>query len=600
MASRVHIQCADCGEKSQERHRNRILTVVSSANSGRPQIEWKHARRHALGWLASRVVAPLVATCALLLSGVCGAETLRVTTWNLGFEAETESAARRVEGAADELRTLDPDVILLQRVTDWHICAQLVEALKPLEYNVLICSAFDRESLLLPARPQVAILSKQKAYFTWADSSLSHNQLEHSDGIVFAAIRSDSRCLGFFSALFIDRAPGQESAERLLAEIKSISQWETNQVQTFIIGASFDPVSPQSAKGLHEVTLALEHAGLVDASERLLDDALATHRMSRAGTGAVADCLFAGPMGFPSNTHITTSRGSEHYPVTCDIELDPDKVTTALDIRAEERREKQAQADTALRKVAYAIGATLIVGAAILARRRRAAKKKPRVTPPERNRLPVRVLPNKTPSQLRPVIFAQLPPATSSSKLPTSPEAPRPVLRVQPSSLRPPKPASESEPIQSRPTKDEPERATHAENPPYAPKAVLGEDSVDSAAINDPAVREGIIKELSGWLKRKFVRRLVTDRSQLIEAQQIATRMANTLDGRLARIEAQIQQQNQAYVRRIEELNQQLAAAREENRELIRERIAQVKAEMEASRVRLLAEANLDNTSFRL
>ena len=80
----------------------------------------------------------------------------------------------------------------------------------------------------------------------------------------------------------------------------------------------------------------------------------------------------------------------------------------------------------------------------------------------------------------------------------------------------------------------------------------------------------------------------------------MAARKAPTLDTRLARIEAQIQQQNQAYIQRIEELNRELAAAREENRELIRERIAQVKAEMEAARARVLAEANLDNTSLRL
>jgi hypothetical protein len=113
-------------------------------------------------------------------------------------------------------------------------------------------------------------------------------------------------------------------------------------------------------------------------------------------------------------------------------------------------------------------------------------------------------------------------------------------------------------------------------------------------------VRQGVITELSGWLKQKLVNRLVTDRAQMLEAQQLATRMATTLDQRLARIEEQIQKQNQAYTRRIEELNQELAAAREENRELIRERIAQVRAEMEAARARALAEADLDNTKYRM
>lgn len=120
------------------------------------------------------------------------------------------------------------------------------------------------------------------------------------------------------------------------------------------------------------------------------------------------------------------------------------------------------------------------------------------------------------------------------------------------------------------------------------------------AKDEDNPLHRGLIRELSAWLKHKLVRKLVADRAQLLEAQRMATHMATTLDDRLARIEAQIQNQNQAYIRRIEELNQELAAAREENRELIRERIAQVKAEMEAARVRVLAEANLDSNSFRL
>ena len=128
------------------------------------------------------------------------------------------------------------------------------------------------------------------------------------------------------------------------------------------------------------------------------------------------------------------------------------------------------------------------------------------------------------------------------------------------------------------------------------------QDSADPSASIPPdtEVRQGVIRELSRWLKHKLVHKLVSDRAELMQAQQVATHLAHTLDDRLGRIEAQIQQQNQAYVRRIEELNQELAAAREENRELIRERIAQVKAEMEAARARALAEANLDNTSFRL
>ena len=52
---------------------------------------------------------------------------------------------------------------------------------------------------------------------------------------------------------------------------------------------------------------------------------------------------------------------------------------------------------------------------------------------------------------------------------------------------------------------------------------------------------------------------------------------------RLARIEAQVKLQTQAYVYRIQELTRELQAAREENRELIKVRIAQVKMENSGS-----------------
>ena len=104
-------------------------------------------------------------------------------------------------------------------------------------------------------------------------------------------------------------------------------------------------------------------------------------------------------------------------------------------------------------------------------------------------------------------------------------------------------------------------------------------------------VEQGLIPHLREWLKRKLLRRLLADRTKLLDNQQTATLKALAVDERLARIETQIREQNQAYERRIEELNQELLAAKEENRELIRAKISQVKAEMEAVRARMLAQA---------
>jgi hypothetical protein len=104
------------------------------------------------------------------------------------------------------------------------------------------------------------------------------------------------------------------------------------------------------------------------------------------------------------------------------------------------------------------------------------------------------------------------------------------------------------------------------------------------------ATRSGLAAHLREWLKQKFVRRLIADRASLLESHQTASAKAVAIDERLARIESQIQQQTQAYERRIEELTHELLAAKDENRDLIRARIHQVKTEMEAARARLLGQ----------
>jgi hypothetical protein len=109
-------------------------------------------------------------------------------------------------------------------------------------------------------------------------------------------------------------------------------------------------------------------------------------------------------------------------------------------------------------------------------------------------------------------------------------------------------------------------------------------------------IRSGLLPYLRHWLKQKLVRKLVADRAQLLATQHAATLKALEVEERLTRIEQQIQRQNYAYQQRIEALTRELITTREENRELIRARIAQVKVEMEAARVRMMAQAEADAT----
>jgi hypothetical protein len=86
---------------------------------------------------------------ALSIAGYSGAQTVRCTTWNLQWfpngsakEASTEQQNQRIKEAADVLRPIHPDIILLQEVRDYDACARLGEAIAPGIYHVAVCSAF--------------------------------------------------------------------------------------------------------------------------------------------------------------------------------------------------------------------------------------------------------------------------------------------------------------------------------------------------------------------------------------------------------------------------------------------------------------------------
>src|SRR5215510_335359 len=109
----------------------------------------------------------IAALLALSISEYSGAQTVRCTTWNLewfpnGSAKETPAAQqeKRIKEAADVLRPTNPDILLLQEVRDYDVCARLGEAIAPGVYHVAICSAFKEPFQRGLTKQQVAILSK--------------------------------------------------------------------------------------------------------------------------------------------------------------------------------------------------------------------------------------------------------------------------------------------------------------------------------------------------------------------------------------------------------------------------------------------------------
>jgi hypothetical protein len=100
------------------------------------------------------------------------ASRIRITTWNLEWfpngsakEASAEQQNRRIKEAADVLRPINPDIVLLQEVRDYDACARLGEAIAPEIYHVAICSAFREPFQSGLGRQQVAILSKYQVRY---------------------------------------------------------------------------------------------------------------------------------------------------------------------------------------------------------------------------------------------------------------------------------------------------------------------------------------------------------------------------------------------------------------------------------------------------
>ena len=101
--------------------------------------------------LVNRVLVALLASFVVpsALSQSAESTSIRITTWNLEWfpngsahDATPEKQAQRIAAAADVLRPINPDIILLQEVRDYEACARLGEAIAPETYHVAICSAF--------------------------------------------------------------------------------------------------------------------------------------------------------------------------------------------------------------------------------------------------------------------------------------------------------------------------------------------------------------------------------------------------------------------------------------------------------------------------
>jgi hypothetical protein len=101
--------------------------------------------------------------------------------------------AQRIEAAANVLKRLNPDILLLQEMRDYDACARLGEAIRPGAYQVAICSAFKG------AKQQEAIVARIPAQAAWSESWKSMEGIDPPRGFAFAWFKIGNADVGVYS-----------------------------------------------------------------------------------------------------------------------------------------------------------------------------------------------------------------------------------------------------------------------------------------------------------------------------------------------------------------------------------------------------------------
>jgi endonuclease/exonuclease/phosphatase family metal-dependent hydrolase len=181
---------------------------------------------------------------------------IRITTWNLEWfpngspkRIPTEEQAKRIAAAADVLRPLDSDILLLQEVRDYDACARLAEAIRPHTYQVAICSAFKG------GQQQVAILGKEPAQAAWAEPWKLMEGVDPPRGFAFAWFKIGNENIGVYSVHLKSNLimHGNEEAEtaknirkrevatfQLLNHLRDIIATAIPSIKAVIIGGDFN------------------------------------------------------------------------------------------------------------------------------------------------------------------------------------------------------------------------------------------------------------------------------------------------------------------------------------------------------------------------
>jgi endonuclease/exonuclease/phosphatase family metal-dependent hydrolase len=253
----------------------------------------------------------LVAVLVLFVVGSALGQSparFRITTWNLEWfpngsphDATPEKQAQRIQAAADVLKKLNPDILLLQEVRDYDACARLGDAIQPGAYQVAICSAFKG------GKQQEAIVAKIPAQAAWSEPWKSMEGIDPPRGFAFAWFKIGSVDIGVYSLHLksnlvthgnaeIETAQNirkrEVSIQQLLTHIHDVIGTVIPSIKGLIVGGDFNTNHDQAMFAAEKTLDTLSSAAYQSVFEGIAFEQRITHPGSHGFPDATFDYLF--------------------------------------------------------------------------------------------------------------------------------------------------------------------------------------------------------------------------------------------------------------------------------------------------------------------
>lgn len=277
---------------------------------------------------------PKFACClGLLLLGLTGlpvrlpaAEPVRIVSWNL--KSLSQAADRnapldaRLNSAALALRKLEPDVILLQEVPDWKTAADLASRIDP-RFGVRICSAYER-AVGGRSPHQMAVLSHFRGSITFHEAWQGVPG-DEGYGYAFAMLDVHGRRVGFASLVLPDAAATDESAGRLMAagqffaKLAEIRSWRDNPPAAFFFSGTLSAGSEVSDAVLQRARTE----GFINAFLNLPGESRVTLRARDGRPALPVDHIMGEGGGYSAPAQLTSTIVSDHSILS--VDWDPDR-----------------------------------------------------------------------------------------------------------------------------------------------------------------------------------------------------------------------------------------------------------------------------------